>query len=206
MAVNESQQHWNQIYSTKLLEETSWFQDDPATSLRLITSVSDAADSVIDIGAGGSFLVDELLENGYQDVTVLDISDHVLDQVQQRITGKKKSVSVIASDVTSWVPSRKFNVWHDRAVFHFLVEPVAVETYKEVLRQALSSDGVAIIGTFAEDGPESCSGLSIQRYSAEDLARVFSSDFVLEKSEREIHLTPWRAEQSFTWVVLRRRL
>jgi 2-polyprenyl-3-methyl-5-hydroxy-6-metoxy-1,4-benzoquinol methylase len=205
MAVNESQQHWNQIYSTKLLEETSWFQDDPATSLRLITSVSDAADSVIDIGAGGSFLVDELLENGYQDVTVLDISDHVLDQVQQRITGKKKSVSVIASDVTSWVPSRKFNVWHDRAVFHFLVEPVAVETYKEVLRQALSSDGVAIIGTFAEDGPESCSCLPIQRYSAEDLVRVFSGDFVLEKSERETHLTPWRAEQSFTWVVLRRR-
>jgi 2-polyprenyl-3-methyl-5-hydroxy-6-metoxy-1,4-benzoquinol methylase len=199
-----SQEHWNSIYETKQLEETSWFQPDDATSLDLIRRYSDVTHAIIDVGAGGSTLADELLTLEYSDVTVLDVSDEVLRHVQQRIAGQGNLVSVIAADVTTWVPDKKFDLWHDRAVFHFMVTDDAVLAYMSAVRTAVPINGVIVIGVFAEDGPESCSGLPVRRYSLATLMEIFGNDFVLETSINEVHITPWSAEQSFLWAVFRR--
>lgn len=191
--------HWDEVYATKAADSVSWFEPSPVTSLRLVTSVASSG-RVIDVGAGASTLADGLVSRGY-DVTVLDVSEASLDLVRQRLGSQ---VTYVVSNVLTWLPEAIVDVWHDRAVFHFLTTSADQQCYASLARQAVREGGALIVGTFALDGPTTCSGLPTARYDADTLAAVFSDGFVLEHHERVEHHTPWDAIQPFTWVVLRR--
>ena len=198
-------EHWDLVYATKEITEVGWFQADPAVSMRLLSELVPSTSSVIDVGAGASGLVDVLLDAGFLDVTVLDVSDEALAVVRDRLAERASAVSFVEADVRSWAPPRQWHVWHDRAVFHFLVDPHDQARYVTTAGRAIASGGVAVIGCFAPDGPEQCSGLPTARYDAEALAERFGDAFRLERSLREVHTTPEGTEQAFTWAVLRRR-
>ena len=197
-------EHWDTVYGTKAADEVSWFQRQPTTSQRLLALATSPLGAVIDIGAGASTLADGLLDAGWADVTVLDVSPRALALVRQGLGGRAESVSFVVADVLSWGPERTYDAWHDRAVFHFLVRPDHREQYAATASRAVRSGGLLVVGTFAADGPTQCSGLPTSRYEPDALAAVFASDFSLEHSEREEHLTPGGGVQPFTWAVLRR--
>jgi trans-aconitate methyltransferase len=161
--------------------------------------------AIIDIGGGASTLVDDLESRGFADLTVLDVSDLALVEVRRRL-GESKNVRLLRRDLLAWTPDRRFDVWHDRAVFHFLTDPNERQTYGRVLRSALSPNGTVIMATFAPDGPPTCSGLPVVRHSASDLAEFLGADFELVEKVREVHLTPDGATQPFTWVAARHRI
>jgi 2-polyprenyl-3-methyl-5-hydroxy-6-metoxy-1,4-benzoquinol methylase len=200
-----SNDHWHQIYLSKKADDVSWFQREPEVSHRLITAHASVTDAVIDIGAGQSLLVDYLVRDGFSDVTVMDISDVAVSAVQERLADAVDRVSFVVADVRTWKPKKMFDVWHDRAVFHFMTSKDDRDAYLAVVSTAVRPGGVAIIGTFSEDGPTQCSGLDVCRYSPSQLANTFSDFFELENSEYEEHLTPSGAVQHFTWVTLRRK-
>ena len=192
--------HWNDVFRTRELDTVSWYQHDPATSLRLIEPVPG---SVVDVGAGTSTLVDRLLDAGRTDITVLDVSDAALELTRARLGDTEDAVTFEAIDILSWEPGRQYDVWHDRAAFHFLTDPAHRRRYVEMVTDAVAAQGLLVLGTFAEDGPTRCSGLPTARYGATDLAVLFSERFTLEHQEREGHRTPAGATQEFTWVTLR---
>jgi SAM-dependent methyltransferase len=190
--------HWETVYTTKGEGEVSWFQDNPAPSLELIDRVGPGPDSaIIDIGGGASRLVDFLLARGFCRITVLDISASALDVAKARLASRAEAVQWIVADVTAWQPVQRFDIWHDRAAFHFLVDPADRAAYIARLKQALAPGGHAIIGTFAKDGPEKCSGLPVQRYDGEELARELGEGFRLIEARRHDHVTPWHSNQRF---------
>jgi 2-polyprenyl-3-methyl-5-hydroxy-6-metoxy-1,4-benzoquinol methylase len=196
---------WEQVYTTKPSNEVSWFQPEPVTSLRLIeTFATGPAASVIDVGGGTSSLVDRLLEADFADVTVLDVSQHALTEVRERLGARGRHATFLQRDLLTWIPDREYEVWHDRAVFHFLTEPSARDHYVENTEHGVGAGGVLVLGTFAEDGPTECSGLPVTRYSPKDLGAVFSPSFSMVHQQREEHVTPAGIIQPFTWVVLRR--
>jgi len=196
--------HWDTVYGTKAADEVSWFQRQPTTSQRLLALAVSPRGAVIDVGAGASTVADGLLDAGWPDVTVLDVSPKAVALVRERLRERAKSVSFVVADVLSWNPERTYDAWHDRAVFHFLVRPDHREQYVATASRAVRSGGLLVLGTFAADGPTQCSGLPTARYDADKLAAVFASDFSMEHSEREEHLTPGGGVQPFTWAVLRR--
>ena len=197
--------HWENVYASKGEDQVSWFQETPALSLELIGLAGVVPGSaIIDIGGGASRLVDSLIAQGYEDVTVLDLSAAALASAQSRIGDKAKRVTWIAADVTAWEPSRSYDVWHDRAAFHFLTEPTDQAAYVARLRRALRPGGHAIIGTFAPDGPERCSGLLVSRYDASSLAKTLGSGFEVIDTRRHEHVTPWGATQKFQFTTFRR--
>ena len=199
------QHHWEKVYTTKSESEVSWFQETPALSLELIELVGPMQNSaIIDIGGGASRLVDHLVSRGYQDLTVLDLSGSALGSARSRIGGKADRVTWITADVTLWQPSRSYDVWHDRAAFHFLTEPNDQAAYVVRLRRALRVGGHAIISTFAPDGPERCSGLMVSRYDANTLAATLGAGFELIDTRRHDHTTPWGAVQKFQFSTFRR--
>jgi trans-aconitate methyltransferase len=195
-------QHWDRVFRTKDTHQVSWYQGKPGTSLAL---VADTPGSVIDVGAGSSTLVDELLDVGRTNLTVLDISEAALELTRQRLAHRANLVSFEVADITTWQPPRAYEVWHDRAVFHFLTDPADQSSYVDLVTRAISPGGALVLGTFAEDGPTHCSGLPTARYSPTSLADRFSVSFDLEQRTHETHQTPGGTEQSFTWVKLRRR-
>ena len=202
----ETAEHWEHVYATKPTTEASWFQRQPEVSLRLIESLASGTESaIIDVGAGSSLLVDRLLARDFSDLTVLGISHHVIDEVRQRLGENAATVNTVCHDLLRWVPDRQFDIWHDRAVLHFLVEPSERDRYVKIAERAVREQGALVIGTFAEDGPTQCSGLPVARYSVEDLAELFSTSFMLATHEREQHVTPAGVVQPFAWVVLRRK-
>ena len=196
-------QHWDRVYRTKAVAELSWYEADPATSTRLLLGVVPRPSSVIDVGAGASLLVDALLDAGLADLTVLDVSETSLAPVRDRLADRAQHVTFVVADVLTWEPPRQWDVWHDRAVFHFLVDSEDRATYVATAACAVASGGVAIVGCFALDGPQQCSGLPTARYDADGVAEQFGDAFRLERVEREVHRTPSGADQPFTWVVLR---
>ncbi|QPF86253.1 class I SAM-dependent methyltransferase [Bradyrhizobium genosp. L] len=205
MTVPDRQSHWQTVYLTKGEGQVSWSQASPQPSLRLIESVAGGRDvSIIDVGGGASRLVDALLARGYRDVTVLDLSEAALASARERLAAAGKGVRWIAGDATVWQPPRTFDVWHDRAAFHFLVEEHDRAAYLDRLHYGLRPGGHAIIGTFAPDGPDKCSGLAVQRYDAAALSRTVGPGFALIAHEPHHHVTPWGAAQSFEFSVLRR--
>lgn len=195
-------EHWDGTYSAKRPEETSWFEVEPTTSLALIDGAVEPS-SCIDVGAGRSTLVDALLIRGWSSVTVLDLSGAALDAVQQRL-GDEDRVRFVVGDVLAAVPPDPVTCWHDRAVLHFLTDAEDRARYATIAAATVAPGGIAVIGSFAPDGPEACSGLPVHRVSADELATLFAPAFVLERAERVEHTTPWGAAQPFTWVVLRR--
>jgi hypothetical protein len=149
-------------------------------------------------------LVDRLVGEGFTDLTILDVSERALDEVQRRLGDKASSVKFLCRDVLTWGPSRLYDVWHDRAVFHFLTDPADRDKYVAISSEAVPVGGVVVLGAFAQDGPTRCSGLPVSRYSPQDLEAVFAPSFSLVHQEREEHVTPGGVVQPFTWVVLRR--
>jgi trans-aconitate methyltransferase len=173
-------------------------------SLELIAqSGGDRHSGVIDVGGGASTLVDHLLDSGYTSLAVLDVSPRAMSDAQARLGGRAAEVQWIESDVTTFVPSRRFGVWHDRAVFHFLTEPGDRQKYVAALRQTVLPGGAAIIATFAPDGPTRCSGLEVVRYDEALMSRELGPGFVMQAVRRGAHRTPWGAEQQFLYFLLR---
>ena len=202
----QPRQHWQQVYATKAADEVSWFQPQAATSLRLIraTGVSHAA-ALIDVGGGASTLVDGLLAEGYANLTVLDLSAAALAAARARLGASGESVRWLEADIADAdLPENAYEVWHDRAAFHFLTEARDRAAYVRNVLRALKPGGHLIVATFAEDGPTQCSGLSICRYSADALQAEFGDAFALVHQEYEAHVTPMGNVQRFVYCGFRR--
>lgn len=195
--------HWEGIYTTKNETEVSWFQPNPALSLELIRSVTPGRGRVIDVGGGASLLVDRILDSGFERVAVLDISGAALDKAKARLGARANSVLWIETDVTLAGSVGKFDVWHDRAVFHFLTDAEDREKYVGLARRTVPRGGSLIIAAFADRGPERCSGLGVRRYNADSLRAEFGG-FSLVRSASETHKTPWGSLQSFFYGVFTR--
>lgn len=201
----DARSHWQEVYATKPETGVSWYQETPSPSLELLEAAGATPGSgIVDIGGGASVLVDRLLALGYRDLSVVDISDAALAAARARIGLEADRVEWIAADVTEWRPSRLYDVWHDRAAFHFLTDGKGREAYVERLHSALPAGGHAVIGTFAPDGPEKCSGLKVCRYDAACLAAALGPRFRLIDSRRHDHVTPWGAIQHFHFGTFRR--
>lgn len=198
--------HWENIYNTKNLNEVSWYQPTPETSLEFITNGNLPLDAkIIDIGGGDSFLVDHLLELGYSNVSVLDISSKAIERAKQRLGEKASKVTWIVSDICEFQTVEKYDLWHDRAAFHFLTNDYDIQRYLEKVNQFISQNGLLVIGTFSETGPLKCSGIEIKQYSMDDLKNVFSEDFECLNCFKTDHLTPFDTIQSFTFCLFRRK-
>ena len=204
--MSDRSSHWDKVYATKGEAEVSWFQKNPSTSLAMIRAANpDREAAIIDIGGGASRLVDALLQGGYRDVSVLDLSANALDAAKRRIGQGAAMVDWIVADATTWRPAKTYDVWHDRAAFHFLTDPRDRAAYVERLRSALARGGHVIIATFALDGPEKCSGLPVQRHDSASLLAELGPEFELVETHRETHHTPWGSTQAFQLSRFRRR-
>ena len=202
MSTHNRAAHWNEVYATKAPNQVSWFQAEPVQSLRMIAASganNDAA--IIDVGGGASVLVDRLLAAGFTDVSVLDIAENALERSITRLGQAAARVNWIVADVLSWTPQRSYDVWHDRAVFHFLTTETDRKAYLTQVRRTVRPGGYVVVATFAEDGPTSCSGLPVARYSADTLHHAFGRSFELVESIREMHITPTGAQQSFVYCL-----
>jgi SAM-dependent methyltransferase len=197
--------HWDRVYQDSKSDAVSWYQPEPNVSLEMIDHLGLSPRTVtIDVGGGASLLVDRLLARGFTDVTVLDMSAVALHASRQRV-GDGAPVHWLIEDILEWKPTRTYDLWHDRAVFHFLADR-DVESYLDLLRRALSPSGAIILATFATDGPEYCSGLPVNRYSPLDLEAKLGAGFETVQIEREIHATPGGIQQPFSWIAVRRVL
>lgn len=197
--------HWEAIYRAKTEDQVSWFQQTPEPSLTLLDLAGATPDAaIVDIGAGASHLVDALIDRGYGDVTVLDISQAALDADRARLGPAASRVTWIRSDVMAWHPDRGYDIWHDRAAFHFLTDPADQAAYAAVVTHTLKPGGHAIIGTFAPDGPEKCSGLPIIRHDADSIGKLLGSSFELIDARRHEHKTPWDSVQLFQFSTFRK--
>ena len=202
--LNDQQAHWEKIYGEKKPDEVSWYQENPAMSLEIIQRVVPKTGRIIDIGGGASRLVDALLGAGYQNVSVLDISGRALEYARERLGSLAEKVSWREADVTTFAPGQAYDVWHDRAVFHFLTEEPDREKYRAALKRALPVGGHVVLAAFALEGPEKCSGLPVRRYDAVLVAQEFAGDFELLDQDSETHRTPWNTEQRFNYFLLKR--
>ena len=197
--------HWEEVYRTKGPEQVSWFQAEATLSLELIQQVAPARDSaIIDVGAGASTMVDGLLREGYRRLTVLDLSAAALARSQTRLGNDAESVVWREADVlTAELEKGAFDLWHDRAVFHFLTDPTDRARYVAQVRHAVRPGGHLLVATFAEDGPTKCSGLEVVRYAPGALHAEFGAEFRVVESRRQVHHTPWGAPQPFTYCLCR---
>ena len=198
---NSTKNHWNSIYSTKKLNQVSWYQPIPQVSLDFIESLNFSKDvPILDVGGGDSFLCDNLIELGYSNITVLDISDVAIQRAKRRLGNNANKVSWIVSDILNFDPKEKYAIWHDRAVFHFLRENENINKYLNSLLEGLVENGRMILGAFAENGPTRCCALDVKRYSFEDFNNLFSDRFTIVKTQNSIHKTPFDTEQSFNFI------
>lgn len=197
---------WNNIYKTKNEDKMSWFQETPEKSLQLIKELGIGfSEKIIDIGGGDSKLVDHLLDLGFKDISVLDISQEALEKSKLRLKDKTSSVKFITSDITKFSPTEKYKLWHDRATFHFLTEESQVEKYLQIASEAIESGGFLIVSTFSKNGPEKCSGLPITQYSDVDLKQLFGKYFSNIKCFEDTHTTPWNTTQSFVYCSFKKK-
>jgi len=199
-------EHWEQVYSSKPTEKLGWYAPHLQTSLSWITEIGMSLEApIIDVGGGASTLVDDLLDAGYRSITVLDIARQALSLAKTRLANNADAVSWIAGDVTATdLPAAHFELWHDRAVFHFLTEPEQRRKYRHQLLKALKPEGHLIIGTFAPEAPPKCSGLPVQRYSSERLESALGDEFKLQRQHNEVHVTPGGIEQMYLYCQFRR--
>jgi SAM-dependent methyltransferase len=197
-------QPWEAIYRAKAEDELSWHQDEPALSLQLIRELASPDRRIIDVGGGSSRLGPRLVALGFSNVAVLDISRAALERSQNAARSLRKQIRWISADVIAAREVGSFDVWHDRAVFHFLVDPRDRRRYIELAARTVSPGGHLIVATFALNGPDTCSGLPVERYDAQKLASAFRPTFALRKTVNEVHITPWGTQQPFTYVVLDR--
>lgn len=197
MATQDRESHWQDVYAKKTDTEVSWYEESPELSLSLLQEAGlSQGMSIIDIGGGASRLVDALVKTNQAHITVLDLSSAALKAARARLRDDAM-VKWVVADVTAWSPDREYDFWHDRAAFHFLTSPVDQQAYVRVLKRSLKNDGKFVIGTFAVDGPEKCSGLAVVRYDVEGLQSVLGERFKLIGSRPYQHTTPWGATQNF---------
>ena len=202
----QSKDHWENVYSTKATDAVSWFQPHADLSLNIIRSTSIGRDAgIIDVGGGASTLVDDLVANGYTDLTVLDISCAALNTARKRLGAQEGKVRWIEADITKAdLPANRYDIWHDRAVFHFLTDPADRATYVQKVLLSVKPGGHVIVATFAEDGPLQCSGLPVMRYRPDELHDQFGAAFQLLDHRKEEHHTPSGAVQQFVYCYCRR--
>jgi SAM-dependent methyltransferase len=204
MQSESRQAHWQNVYIKKGENEVSWFQENPAPSLELIAQVGATPTSaILDIGGGASRLVDHLIDRGFQDVTVLDLSEAALESAKARLGTLAAKVHWIVADATGWEPQNAYDIWHARAAFHFLTEDRDRAAYVARLERALRTGGYALVATFALDGPERCSGLPVVRYDSASLGQILGPAFQFVHTRRHVHTTPWGSDQSFQFSVFR---
>tara|TARA_A100000164_G_C21777011_1_gene709089 strand:+ start:272 stop:886 length:615 start_codon:yes stop_codon:yes gene_type:complete len=198
-------EHWNNIYETKSPSEVSWTEDYPTYSIEFIESLNlDKSLPIIDIGAGDSRVVDSLIELGFNDITVLDISENALNRAKQRLGKISSKIDWISSDILNFRPKKTYNLWHDRACFHFLTKKEDIDYYKNIVRQNVTNH--LLICTFSDTGPLKCSGLQVTRYSCEKIKKNFEDSFKLTNCKLKIHKTPFNTEQSFIYSSFRRKI
>jgi 2-polyprenyl-3-methyl-5-hydroxy-6-metoxy-1,4-benzoquinol methylase len=199
----DNKKHWENIYQKKEIDGVSWYQKIPSESLQLIKKYSISnSDKIIDIGCGKSFLADNLLELNYTNISLIDISSNALKEVKERL--QNKSLNFIETDILNFSSNDKYDIWHDRAVFHFITDREGIKKYISLCNEYINKEGILIIGTFAEDGPLKCSGLVIKRYSVDQISNLFEENFELVESFKMLHKTPFDTEQSFSFCVLRK--
>lgn len=199
----QHQQHWDEVYGEQTTT-LAWYQPHAAVSVELIGALGVAPEAaVVDVGGGASHLVDDLLGAGFTDVSVLDLSRGALGAARRRLGPAAANVKWLHQDLLAWEPARAYDVWHDRAVFHFLLHESDRARYRRVLRSALAPDGQVVIATFAPDGPTRCSGLPVARYGTDDLLAALGGGFELLQTRTEQHVTPSGVVQPFTWVAAR---
>ena len=204
MAVSSSSgdraRHWDEAYQARGVDGVSWHQPVPRVSLELIDALGiSRSTAVVDVGGGASTLVDHLVARGFEDLTVVDVSARALEATRDRL-GPDSRVTFLREDLLEWRPARRYELWHDRAVFHFLVREGDRRRYLQALRGALAARAAVVIGTFAPDAPEMCSGLPVVRYSADELVSLLGDRFEPLESRREEHVTPRGRVQPFTWL------
>jgi trans-aconitate methyltransferase len=197
--------HWEHIYTTKQPGEVSWTQTTPKTSLDFIHNAKlEKSAGIIDIGGGDSLLVDHLLDEGFENISVLDISEQALKRAKERLGDKAKKVTWIVSDITEFQPSQSYDFWHDRAAFHFLTTEPQIAKYLSIARQNLKTNGFISIGTFSTNGPKKCSGLDIKQYSEAALTTELEKGFQKIKCITEDHVTPFNTKQNFLFCSFKR--
>jgi 2-polyprenyl-3-methyl-5-hydroxy-6-metoxy-1,4-benzoquinol methylase len=197
--------YWDTIYREKSTIDLGWFQEVPTISLDLIKSAGIEKDArIIDVGGGDSFLVDHLLALGYSNITVLDLSESAIERGKKRLGSKGSEVHWICSDIRDFNTDEKFDLWHDRACFHFLIDDSDIQVYVSKVNQFLNEKGAVILGTFSKTGPKKCSGLPIQQYDSISITKKFIQDFYVEKSIEATHITPSLARQNYVFCRLKR--
>lgn len=197
--------HWEKIYQTKSLNEVSWFQPKPETSLNFFNEFKIAKDAkIIDIGGGDSLLVDHLLDLGYTDITVLDISEAALTKAKTRLGNKAGLVKWIEADAATFVSNVQYDFWHDRAAFHFLTSAQEIEHYLQTVQQSIRPNGILVMGTFSEQGPEKCSGIQIKQYSEKSMSDLLTDFFEKIKCITVDHKTPFETIQQFIFCSFRK--
>lgn len=201
----DRKKHWEKIYQTKALDEVSWFQRVPVISLGFLKEyeISKTA-RIIDIGGGDSLLVDNLIDLGYQNITVLDISETSLERAKGRLGDDAEKVNWIVADAANFNPYDKYDFWHDRAVFHFLTNEEEINNYIGTLQRSINKDGILVIGTFSEQGPTKCSGIEIKQYSETSLTQLLKNSFERIKCVTVNHITPTGAAQNFIFCIFKK--
>lgn len=195
--------HWERVHAGKSPEGVSWYEASPTMSLQMLNLLGATVNqAIVDVGGGAGVLPAVLTDRGYRDITIVEISAVALTIARQRCG--RAPVEFAQTDVLEWRPSRRYDIWHDRAVFHFLTEPEQRHRYRETLLQALAPVGGVVIGVFASDGPPSCSGLPVVRYDVAGLVDALGEGFTVVSEERDLHVTPRGVIQPFTWLALRR--
>ena len=195
--------HWETVYQNKTPEQVSWTQEIPKTSLEFIAQFNlDPSAKIIDVGGGDSHLVDFLIDGGFKDISVLDISSKAIERAKYRLGDKANRVNWIVSNIIDFTPDVKFDIWHDSAAFHFLTSKEDIETYVKAVSQFANH---IVLGTFSKNGPLKCSGLPISQYNSEDLKELLESDFELVSSHYENHTTPFDTQQNFLFCSFRRK-
>ena len=199
-------EHWENVFATKQETEVSWYQPSPETSLDLISELNLPKDAkIIDVGGGDSYLVDALLERGFTNITLLDISAKAIERIQNRLGAKAKEVTFIVSDVLDFTPTVTYDLWHDRASFHFQTDEQQIQKYADIVATAASTNGHLIIGTFSENGPKKCSGLDITQYNEASMKAVFEPHFEFLNSTTEDHTTPFDSIQNFIFCSFKKK-
>jgi len=197
--------HWENVYRSKPVDQVSWFEETPAHSMAMLERAGALhSDPIIDVGGGASRFADHLLDRGYRDVTVLDISAAALERSQARLGERASLVRWTVGDARSFRPATPYRFWHDRVVLHFLTAPEDQKAYRESITSAVAPGGHAAIATFASDGPSKCSGLEVCRHDVNSITALLGPALTIIHDERATHLTPWGAEQRFHWFLLKR--
>lgn len=202
----DRKKHWENIYQTKELKEVSWFQPTPETSLDFLKQFNiPTSAQIIDVGGGDSFLVDHLLDLGYQNVSVLDISAVAIERAKQRLGERAKDVTWIVSDITQFEPTEEYDFWHDRAAFHFLTDEQEVSSYLETAENNIKTSGVMVIGTFSDQGPKKCSGIEIKQYTEATMNERLKGRFEKINCITVDHKTPSDSVQNFVFCSFRKQ-